>query len=76
MKRCRCCRQDWPDEFFTVCRPDGLRRSTCNACRLGCRPDATHVRYRAYKREWAARKRADDRAAEGRGRYERRVRAA
>ena len=49
MKRCRCCRQSWPLEFFTVCRPDGLRRSTCMACRKGCRPGSRNVRNRAYR---------------------------
>ena len=35
MKRCRCCRQTWPIEFYA---PVGRwRRSTCSACRAGCK---------------------------------------
>ncbi len=49
MKRCRCCRQSWPIEFYT---PVGRwRRSTCLACRAGCK--RFRERYYARHREEA-----------------------
>jgi hypothetical protein len=63
MRRCRCCRQSWPIEFFT---PVGRwRRATCLACRAGCK--RFRERHYATNREtmlrrsieWRARLRAD-----------------
>jgi hypothetical protein len=58
MRRCRCCRQSWPIEFYTVCRSDGLRRRTCMACRRNCGP-ARVKRMRETTRAWKARLAAD-----------------
>ena len=49
MKRCRCCRQEWPIEFFAIARKDGWRRATCNACRRGCRPTTRYGKVRLYR---------------------------
>ena len=50
MKRCRCCRQSWPIEFYA---PVGRwRRSTCLACRTNCgeaRKRQNVARTQAYK---------------------------
>lgn len=40
-----------------MCRPDGLRRSTCMACRKGCGPEVRQARHRASAlRSWHSRK--------------------
>lgn len=66
MRRCRCCRQEWPLEFYPVCRPDGLRRRRCSACRAHCGPGSTNAqrrRYRATLRDAVLAVRAARRAA-------------
>ena len=38
MKRCRCCRQTWPLDFYPTYRMRGVtyRRARCLACRENC----------------------------------------
>lgn len=51
MKRCRCCRGEWPLEFYPTYRFRGVeyRRQRCLACRTNCKPGSRPARNRAYR---------------------------
>lgn len=62
MKKCRCCRQSWPIEFYPVARRrvDGspILRASCLACRRHCGAAGRRAAV-ARTTAWKAQLRAD-----------------